>query len=164
MLGFFYGSRSVAVEIPGPLVNGEWLANNIDEVVVLDVRKNVNSFADGHIPGAILVDVKEIRIEREINDRSMTRMRPDSASFEKFMRVHGINSDSVVVLTNRGETSGQVTGAARLYWHMKYYGFDRVALLDGGNPSWIAALEDLVTEVVRSGPSGIARGAKGLTV
>ncbi|MGB5329028.1 MAG: rhodanese-like domain-containing protein [Gammaproteobacteria bacterium] len=147
MLGLFYGSRLSAAEFPGPLVKGEWLANNIDEVVILDVRKNIKSFADGHIPGAILVDVKEIRIEREINDRNMTRMRPDPASFEKFMRAHGINSDSMVVLTHRGKTSGQVTGAARLYWQMKFFGFDRVALLDGGNPSWVAALEDLVTEV-----------------
>ncbi len=147
MLGLLYGSRLAAGELPGPLVKGEWLANNIDEVVVLDVRKNTRSFADGHIPGAILVDVKAIRIEREINDRDITRMRPDPASFEKFMRAHGINSDSIVVLTHRGKTSGQVTGAARLYWHMKYFGFDRVALLDGGNPSWVAALEDLVTGV-----------------
>ena len=147
MLGLFYGSRLAAVEFPGPLVKGEWLANNIDEVVILDVRKNIKSFADGHIPGAILVDVKEIRIEREINDRDMTRMRPDPARFEKFMRAHGINSDSMVVLTHHGKTSGQVTGAARLYWQMRYFGFDRVALLDGGNPSWVAALEDLVTEV-----------------
>ena len=147
MLGLFYGSVLAAVEFPGPLVKGEWLANNIDEVMVLDVRKDTESFADGHIPGAILVDVKEIRIERDIDDRNMTRMRPDPASFEKFMRAHGVNNDSMVVLTHRGKTSGQVTGAARLYWHMKYYGFDRVALLDGGNPSWVAALEDLVTEV-----------------
>ncbi|MDH3630245.1 MAG: rhodanese-like domain-containing protein [Gammaproteobacteria bacterium] len=147
MLGLFYGSQLAAVEFPGPLVKGEWLANNIDEVVVLDVRKNIKSFTDGHIPGAILVDVKEIRIERDINDKNITRMRPDPASFEKFMRAHGINSDSIVVLTHRGKTSGQVTGAARLYWHMKYFGFDRVTLLDGGNPSWVASLEDLVTEV-----------------
>ena len=158
MLNLFYASRLAAVEIPGPLVKGEWLANNIDEVVVLDVRKNTKSFADGHIPGEILVDVKEIRIEREINDREITRMRPDPASFEKFMRAHGINSDSIVVLTHRGENSGQVTGAARLYWHMKYFGFDRVALLDGGNPSWVAALEDLVIKVDTVAPGNYAVG------
>lgn len=147
MLGLFYGSRLAATELPGPLITGEWLVNNIDEVLVLDVRKDIKSFADGHIPGAILVNVKEIRIEREINDKNMTRMRPDPAGFEKFMRAHGVNNDSTVVLTHLGKTPGQVTGAARLYWQMKYFGFDRVALLDGGNPSWVASLEDLVTEV-----------------
>lgn len=135
MLGLFYGSRLAAVELPGPLIDSEWLIDNIDEVIVLDVRKDIKSFADGHIPGAILVNVKEIRIEREINDKNMTRMRPDPAGFEKFMRAHGINNDSTVVLTHLGKTSGQVTGAARLYWQMKYFGFDRVALLDGGNPA-----------------------------
>ena len=28
MLGLFYASRLAAMEIPGPLVKGEWLANN----------------------------------------------------------------------------------------------------------------------------------------
>ena len=135
-----------AGELPGPLVNGEWLVANLDKVLVLDVRKKTKTFAEGHIPGAVPVDVNLIRIERNINDKEMTRMRPDAASFEQFMRAHGVNNDSIVVLTHRGIKPGHVTGAARLYWHMKFYGFDQVALLDGGNPSWMEALEDLVTE------------------
>jgi len=136
-----------AVELPGALVDGEWLVNNRDEVLVLDVRKATETFVKGHIPGAVLVDVNLIRIERKINDKNMTRMRPDAASFEQFMRTHGVDNNSLVVLTHRGKKPGHVTGAARLYWHMKFYGFDQVALLDGGNPSWVEALEDLVTEV-----------------
>lgn len=135
-----------AVDLPGPLVDGEWLVNNRDGVLVLDVRKATDTFAQGHIPGAVLVDVNRIRIEREIDGKLMTRMRPDATSFEAFMRAHGVNNDSRVVLTHRGETPGQVSGAARLYWHLKYYGFDQVALLDGGNPAWVEALEDLVTD------------------
>src|ERR1700730_7387210 len=53
---------------PGPLVNGEWLHNNLDQpgVRVLACRGRHPSaalahakraeFADGHIPGAIFVD------------------------------------------------------------------------------------------------------------
>ena len=129
-----------ADELPGPLVNGEWLVSNLEKVLVLDVRKETKTFAEGHIPGAILVDVNLIRIERRISDKNMTRMRPDAASFEQFMRAHGVDNDSLVVLTHRGEKPGHVTGAARLYWHMKYYGFEQVALLDGGNPNWVEAL------------------------
>lgn len=143
------GGMPFAAELPGPLVGGEWLANNRDSVLVLDARKETTSFADGHIPGAVLVDVNKIRIDRKIDGKTLTRMRPDAASFEQFMRAHGVDNDSLVVLTHRGETPGQVAGAARLYWHMKYYGFERVALLDGGNRSWVEALEDLVSE---SGP------------
>ena len=146
-----------AVELPGPLVDAEWLVNHRDEVLVLDVRKYTKTFAKGHIPGAILVDVNLIRIERKINDKDMTRMRPDAATFEQFMRDHGIDNDSLVVLTHRGEKAGHVNGAARLYWHMKYFGFDRVALLDGGNPSWVEALEDLVTGIDPVRPGKLSR-------
>lgn len=53
----------------------------------------------------------------------------------------------MLLLQHRGLTPGQVAGAARLYWHFKYYNFKNIALLDGGNAAWIAALEDLTTEV-----------------
>ncbi|MDH3762402.1 MAG: rhodanese-like domain-containing protein [Gammaproteobacteria bacterium] len=147
-----------ALDLPGPLVDGEWLVNNREGALVLDVRKETDTFAQGHIPGAVLVDVNRIRIEREIDGKLMTRMRPDATSFETFMRAHGVSNDSRVVLTHRGETPGQVAGAARLYWHLKYYGFDQVALLDGGNPAWEDALEDLVTETTMVAPGNYRVG------
>jgi len=132
---------------PGPLISADWLSNNIDEVMILDVRKELDSFTtEGHIENAIPVDVDKIRIDREIAGKKLTRMRPDPKRFEQFMRKHGVSNDSQVVLTNRGQTPGQVAGAARLYWHLKYYGFENVALLDGGNAAWVAALEDLTDE------------------
>ncbi len=132
---------------PSPLINAEWLVDNIDNVIVLDTRKELETFTqEGHIENAILVDVGKIRIERKIGGKELTRMRPDPKSFEGFMRKHGINKDSQIVITHRGKTPGQVAGAARLYWQMKYYGVENIALLDGGNAAWVAALEDLSTE------------------
>ena len=96
----------------GPLINAEWLIDNIDDVVILDSRKEIDTFSkEGHIENALLVDVNKIRIEREINGKKLTRMRPDAKSFQQFMRQHGINNDSNVVLTQRGKTPGQVAGA-----------------------------------------------------
>jgi thiosulfate/3-mercaptopyruvate sulfurtransferase len=134
-------------EIPQPLVDTQWLAENQASVIILDARKETGTFADGHISGAILVDVTTIRVERKINSKTLINMRPDAAGFQRFMRAHGINNDSVVVITHPGDKTGQVAGAARLYWHFKYYGFDQVALLDGGNRAWTTELEDLVTDV-----------------
>ena len=133
--------------LPGPLVDTDWLSANLETVVILDVRKDVDSFnRAGHIENAILVDVKKIRIDRVVDGRQLTRMRPDASSFERFMRTHGVNQDSQVVITHPGKKSGDVAGAARLYWQFKYYKFDSVALLDGGNAAWSAALEDLTNE------------------
>ena len=132
---------------PGPLISADWLVNNVDDIVILDTRKDLESFTkEGHIENAVLVDVKKIRVNREIEGKKITRMRPDAAGFQVFMREHGVSNSSQVVITHRGKSSGQVAGAARLYWHMKYYGFENVALLDGGNAAWLTALEDLVKE------------------
>jgi len=147
VISSFFNTVCADNYFPSPLINAEWLVNNIDGVVILDSRKELDTFTkEGHIEKAILVDVNKIRINRLIEGKELTRMRPDAKSFENFMRLHGINNDSHVVLTHRGKTPGHVAGAARLYWHLKYYGFKNVALLDGGNAAWIAALEDLTDE------------------
>ena len=134
--------------LPSALISAQWLSEHRDDVRILDLRKlsGIDAGA-GHIENAILVEVDEVRVQREIEGLMLTRMRPDAKDFQAFMRKQGINNDSVVVLTHQGKTSGQVAGAARLYWQMKYYGFDNVALLDGGNAAWVAALEELVNEI-----------------
>ncbi|HFE48738.1 MAG TPA: sulfurtransferase [Chromatiaceae bacterium] len=136
-----------ATALPGHLVDAEWLSAHLDEVVILDVRKETESFAkEGHIEGAILVNVKKVRVKRDIDGVSLTRMRPDKKRFEQFIARHGVDSDSTVVITHRGQKPGNVAGAARLYWQFRYHGFDNVALLDGGNAAWVDALEDLSSD------------------
>ncbi len=143
------GLAQAKESLPGPLVDANWLAANLEDVVILDVRKDIDAYyQSGHIENARLVDVKKIRINRVVDGRQLTRMRPDASNFERFMQAHGIDHDSRVVITHPGEKSGDVAGAARLYWQFKYFKFDRVALLDGGNAAWTAALEDLTTETV----------------
>ena len=134
-------------KLPGPLVNAEWLAENLGNVIVLDVRKQLDSFtAEGHISSAVLVNVKKVRTTRTINGVELTRMMPAAEPFSKFMADHGVSKNSTVVITHPGATPGQVAGAARLYWQLRYYGFDSVALLDGGNKSWVESLEELITD------------------
>lgn len=158
LLLFYTGQVPAAPALPGPLVEAAWLLENHEDVLVLDVRKDVKSYYDGHIPGAVPVDVKKIRIDREVDGKTLINMRPDAESFQAFMRAHGVNNDSAVVITHRGLTPGQVSGAARLYWQMKYFGFDSVALLDGGNRAWVEELEDLVTSETRLQPGDYVVG------
>ena len=133
--------------VPAPLVRADWLAEHLDEVVVLDVRKDIDNFTEtGHIAGAVLVNAKQVRVKRVLPGIELTRMLPTQEQHEAFMARHGVSNDSVVVITHEGKKAGHVAGAARLYWQMKYYGFEQVALLDGGNPAWQENLEELVTE------------------
>ena len=40
----FLASTALAVNLPGPLVETDWLAKNMKKVTILDVRKDVKSF------------------------------------------------------------------------------------------------------------------------
>jgi len=133
--------------LPGPIINAEWLAENSENVVILDVRKQTeNYFKDGHIENAILVDTSNVRVTRTFDGKEITRVIPDRTAFDNFMEKHGVSNKDVVIITNEGKKPGDIAGSARLYWQLKVYGYEQVALLDGGNKAWVAALEDLTTD------------------
>jgi thiosulfate/3-mercaptopyruvate sulfurtransferase len=149
-----------ALQVPGPLVDTEWLANNLDQVVVIDVRRDANSFirkaggggevggvqacgakgaaaaVSGHIPGSALVEWKDLAVKQKVGDKEIYDQVPDKAAFEKLMQQSGVNADSAVVVVNPGDGAPAVADGTRLYWNLKYYGMDNVAVLDGGVAKW----------------------------
>ncbi len=154
LMGSF--SLQAASVLPGPLVESDWLAKNIDKVVILDVRKDVKSFTSkpgykkdkksgkvklvkvgGHIPGALLVNYKKVRTKKMIDGREVTRILPNKADFEKFMQSVGLNKDDNVVIVSKGSSNSDMTMATRLYWQLKYFGHQNQAILNGGMAQWI---------------------------
>jgi thiosulfate/3-mercaptopyruvate sulfurtransferase len=153
-----FGSHGLpaATTVPGPLVETDWLAANLDKVVILDVRKDVASFTKpakltkdkesgklsvvavgGHIPGARLIDYKNVRAERSIDGRKVSGMLPAPADFEKLLRAAGVDTDSALVIVSKGMSNDDMTMATRLYWELKYYGQDNMAILNGGMAQWL---------------------------
>ena len=151
-------AHAQATQVPGPLVDTEWLSKNLKDVVVLDARKDTQSFirksgsgevagvqacgakggggsVSGHIPDSALAPWGEYAITKkgELHDQL-----PAKADFEKLMRDSGVNQDSAVVISHLGEGAPNVGFATRLYWTLKYFGHDNVALLDGGMAKWAA--------------------------
>ncbi len=153
ILGF--SARAVwAVELPGALVETEWLAAHQDEVVVVDVRADPASFtATGHIPKAVVLDYGKLRVEREMNGEKLEKVVSSAEEFEKTAQLLGLNNDSVVVLTTQGENMPDVTMGTRVYWTFKYFGHDQVALLNGGNAKWVAE-----NRLISKAPSEIRAG------
>lgn len=154
--GLIWVNMAVAANVPGPLVETGWLAKNQNKVMILDIRNDVKSFTKkpvfkkdkksgkqklrkvgGHIPGAIMVKYKKLRAVRKIDGRKVIKMIPGKNTFEKMMQSWGINKDSAVVIVSKGRGDGDVTMATRLYWQMKYYGFDNMAILNGGMAQWL---------------------------
>jgi len=163
----FLSTNLYASQVPGPLVDTEWLKSNLDQVVILDVRNDVKSFDSkpkgaeavnpcgvgkakkgpvkvaGHIPGAVLVPWKQVTTKRKVGGKDIKVLLPEKDDFERLMQKSGVNADSMVVITSKGEAVINTALAARLYWTMKYYGFDNVALLDGGTAQWMKDKQEI---------------------
>ncbi|MCP5232000.1 MAG: sulfurtransferase [Zoogloeaceae bacterium] len=152
----FSGTIVAAASLPGPVVDAEWLAANVGNVQVVAVQSDPSAFiaqpvwqnnpktgaktlveANGHLPGSKLVNTKNIRVERKIGELSVKYMVPGRADFERIMQAAGLAADRPIVLVALGQDGAELDDAARLYWQLKYFGEDRVAILDGGLAGWL---------------------------
>ena len=93
-------------------------------------------YLSGHIPGAAFLD-----LDRDLSDLSLApaRGRHPLPSEEQFARVAsraGIGPGVFVVAYDQGMTGG----AARLWWLLRHFGHDDVAVLAGGMDAWAGPL------------------------
>ena len=148
--------RAMALDLPAALVETGLLAANAQAVTILAVRADTKNFtakplyrknkktgkqtllrAGGHIPGAALVDYKKTRAARKIGGKKITRMLPEKAVFETLMRNAGVDAGSAVVIVTKGASVADMTMPARVYWQLKVFGHDNVAILNGGITQWL---------------------------
>jgi thiosulfate/3-mercaptopyruvate sulfurtransferase len=147
------------------LVTTDWLSRHLGEsdLVVLDCSvktekaegggmRNVSGRADydkGHIPTTGFADLKG-----ELADAAspIEFAPPTPEAFAAAMGGLGVGDESRVVLYD----SFASAWAARVWWMLRWIGFDRAALLDGGLKVWTAEGRALSTEPV-------SREAKTLT-
>lgn len=164
------GNSARALQVPGPLVETDWLDQHRDQVTILDVREDIESFtrqavlvrkrftgdlrirqAGAHIPGAVLVDFLNIRTSRTIDDRDIRYMAPEKEEFSQLMQSWGVNRDAAIVIVSPGMRNNDMTIATRLYWQIKYFGHDNVTILNGGMAQWL--LEQLPASIEASEPA-----------
>jgi len=126
----------------GPLVDVEWLREGIDDpvLVVADVRwypdgSGRAKFEQGHIPGAVFVDV-DLDLASPRTKESGRHPLPSPEAFAEAIARAGIGDETVVVAYDDAGGSN----AARLWWMLSVTGH-RVAVLDGGLPTWKGPLE-----------------------
>ncbi|MDQ2102601.1 3-mercaptopyruvate sulfurtransferase [Azospirillum isscasi] len=144
--------------LPGPVVPTGWLAERLNQpgLRVLDAswfmpgsgRDPRAEFLETHIPGAVPIDIDDVA---QPDTHPLPHMVPDEATFAAKVGALGVgNGDTVVVY----DSAGMATAAARVWWMFRLFGHNRVAVLDGGLPKWIA--EGLPLE---SGPANPAPAA-----
>ncbi len=112
------------------LVETGWMAEHLDDdaIRIVEVDENPALYGEAHIPGAIGLDWRQ-----DLQDR----VRRDFLGPEEFgalLGSHGISSSHTVVLY--GDRNNWF--AAYAYWYLKYYGHERVLLLNGPREGWIA--------------------------
>jgi len=147
--------RVELAQLPDTLVTTEWLAEHLDDVdlVVLDCTVKVGQdengefvvengrpgYEAGHIPGAGFADLMgELADLDSPHDYAV----PTPEAFASAMGALGVGDETRVVLYDAGMSAW----AARVWWMLRWVGFDRAAVLDGGLMAWQAEGRPLSTE------------------
>lgn len=140
--------------LPDSLVTAEWLAEHLDDpdLVVLDCTVTVRQgetgmvvlngrfeYEAGHIPTAGFADLMGALADP---DKPYEYAVPTPEAFAAAMGALGVGDDTRVVLYDAGMSAW----AARVWWMLRWVGFDRAAVLDGGLAGWRAGDRPLSTE------------------
>lgn len=123
----------------GPLVTTEWLRaeRGRPDLRVVDCRHRLGEpgageelWREAHIPGAAFLD-----LDRDLAAPPGERGRhplPDADRFEAAVRRAGIGPGTTVIAYDEAGEGG----AARLWWLLRHFGHEEVAVLDGGLRAW----------------------------
>jgi len=138
-------------KFPEYLVETEWLEHNLDspELKIFDCTASVvknpdatqqqkvpfvyesglDNYKQAHIPHAGHIDVPGMLSDPSSNLPLM--MLPEE-QFVSTMKNYGISNDSHVVLYSTSEPNW----ATRVWWMLRSFGFNNVAILNGGWKKW----------------------------
>ena len=124
----------------GLLVSTGWLAAHLadPDLVVLDAswhmpatgRDGRREFLAGHIPGAAFFDLDAVSDQTS----PLPHTLPSPDDFASAMEALGVSNDKRVVVYD----GAGLFSAPRLWWMLRVFGHEKVAILDGGLPKWTA--------------------------
>lgn len=138
-----------------PIISVEELAAALagpNPPVLLDVRwklggpPGVVAYRAGHLPGAVFVD-----LDRDLAGPPGPGGRhplPAPEAFQAAMRRCGVRDQADVVVYDEADS----TAAARAWWLLRYFGHERVRVLDGGYRAWVAAGQPVETHEPQPAP------------
>ena len=129
-----------------PLVTAAWLEKNLSDpnMRIVDMRGGVlppteppphyytdrAGYDESHIPNAVFVDWQVDIVEPGSPSNDIA----PPAQFAELMGRLGIDSGTTVVIYDNAASML----ACRLRWALRYYGHDKIHILDGGWNKWLA--------------------------
>ncbi|GAA0647645.1 sulfurtransferase [Kutzneria viridogrisea] len=148
------------------LISPESLADLLrtDPPVLLDVRwsltgpPGVQAYQEGHLPGAVFVDLDtQLAAEPGAGGRHPL---PEPARLREVLRAAGVRANHPVVAYDGAD--GSV--AARAWWLLRWAGHEQVAVLDGGYAAWTALGLPVTTDLPDPEPGDVAVVPGGMPV
>ncbi|HLI46149.1 MAG TPA: sulfurtransferase [Geobacterales bacterium] len=125
---------------PDVLVSTDWVANHLNDSSIRIVEVDydpVSNYFVGHIPNAVLFDWKKDMNHPVVRD-ILTKEQ-----LEELLSRNGISNDTTIILY--GDYNNWF--AAFSFWILKYYGVEKVKLMDGGRKKWILENRPLTKEI-----------------
>ncbi len=118
----------------GPLISASALAAWTGPVQIVDIRDDAAAPDTAHLPGAIPAPYADWRGPAN-NPGALLPL----AQFTALVQRLGLRLETPVVLVATGNDPSDFGAPARVYWTLKWLGFKRLAILNGGMTAWRAA-------------------------
>ncbi|EZH67530.1 thiosulfate sulfurtransferase [Bacillaceae bacterium JMAK1] len=138
-----------------PLVTTEWLQEHLEDPKVriidattflmpsteegrpYDVKSGKEAYEEGHIPGAVYGDIAG---ELADSNSSSAFTVPSEEQFKNAIEQLGVSDDTHVIVYDQiavvGTNISASDWASRLWWHLRFEGFENVSILEGGFRKW----------------------------
>jgi len=107
--------------------------------VIIDCRFDLSkpdwgflNYQEGHLPGAIYAHLDH-DLSGRVTQHTGRHPLPEPGKFTNKITSWGIKVNTQVIVY---DTTGG-SNAVRLWWLLRYYGHNQVAVLDGGYPKWL---------------------------
>jgi thiosulfate/3-mercaptopyruvate sulfurtransferase len=126
------------------LVETDWVEEHLDDdsVRIVEVDENPALYAEAHIPGAVGFDWQE-----DLQD-PLKRSFLGREDFGALFGSRGISNHHTIVLY--GDRNNWF--AAYTYWYLKYYGHEKMKLMNGSRERWIAEGRPVTAELPNHPP------------
>ena len=130
LLGLSSGVQSVHANGSSPLVETQWVADNMNNLKLVYVgfvgEKNRMQYEGKHIAGSAYLGMNDVM--------SAMTATPNKANFEKIMGQIGVSNNSHVVLFSTPAANPFIP---TVYWLMKYFGHNNVSIMNGSLDKWL---------------------------
>lgn len=120
-----------------PIVTVEWLQSHLDDssVCIVDAtsylptenRDAKAEYLEKHIPGAVYFDIDAISTPADL-----PHMVPTAEIFSASAGALGLQKDKTIVVYD----AKGLFSAARVWWTLSIFGYEKAVVLDGGLPAW----------------------------